>query len=86
MLRKRKSYGFAQPKDLEDLTGLLEKNQLLSGDVMAKVIVDGESAIIFSNEKLLQHVEKQSELYMDGTFKVISNLMIYNLINCYYLL
>lgn len=71
LLRKRRKAGFCRPKTLEELAGYLLKNSKLKLIFKGVVKHGTQMALLFSTDKLISELNRQTEVYMDGTFEVM---------------
>lgn len=70
MLRIRKRNGFYQPRDLNHLSRLINRQEMFNNMIVESVEVGNDYAILFTSRQLLDALNNQTELYMDGTFDV----------------
>lgn len=77
MLRERRKIGLKQPKSLFHLSEMINANTRFSNILKGFVQVNNDSAIIFSSQELLTQLNKEDEIFIDGTFKVIILLLFF---------
>ena len=70
MNRERRKFGYTRPQSLLELSKLIFKVNSLKDILKEVVVVDEDSSLIFSSTCLLQRLNKEKEVYLDGTFKV----------------
>ena len=68
--RERCKTGYKQPVTLINLAKYIFQNNYLKDILKGKVQVGEDIALIFSSKPLLERLNKEKEVYMDGTFKV----------------
>lgn len=70
MHRIRLKSGYQKPSTLKKLMKLINKNKKLKCIVQGYVKVKGASALILGRKILMNHLNVQKKIFIDGTFKV----------------
>lgn len=81
MQRLRNKNHYEQPKNLMDIVCNISQVDDLKDILKAVVNVDGKMALIFSSSTLLNHLNRQLEVFMDGTFKVFNQTIHLKILN-----
>lgn len=76
MLRERRKKGFKQPKSLFHLSEIINAGDRFKSILKGFVWVNNDSAIIFSSNQLLNQLNREYEIYIDGMFKVNITIII----------
>lgn len=78
MHRKRVKDGYNRPSSLRKIMTAMKGNKELKPLVQGFVKIKGEAALILGSRHLLNILNGQKEIYVDGTFKVNIRHLFYN--------